>query len=56
MYTLLSQSRCKDTTFFPKLYQLPMENILMQENRKLLQFSLLRKTAYVTLWKSGDEG
>ena len=56
MYTLLSQSRCKDTTFFLKLYQLPMENILMQEKRKLLQFSLLRKTPCDTLWKIADAG
>ena len=56
MYTLLSQSRCKDTTFFLKLYQLPMENIWIQENRKLLQFSLLRKTPCDTLWKIGDGG
>ena len=56
MYTLLSQSRCKDTTFFLKLYQLPMENILMQEKRKRLQFRLLHKTTRITLWKSDDGG
>ena len=56
MYTLLSQSRCKDTTFFLKLYQLPMENIWIQENRKLLQFRLLHKTPHNTLWKIGDGG
>ena len=28
----------------------------MQENRKLLQFSLLHKTTRITLWKSDDGG
>ena len=32
---------CKVTTFFPKLYQLPMEKMKRKENRKRLQINEL---------------
>ena len=47
---------CKVTTFFPKLYQLPMEKMKRKENRKRLQINELLKTARHTLWKVSNEG
>ena len=47
---------CKVTTFFNRLYQLPMENIQTKENRKPLQISWLRKTTYFALWKIISQG
>ena len=42
---------CKDTTFFNRLYLLPMENIQTRKIQKMLQISVLRKTTYLSLWK-----
>ena len=52
MLLFLFLTGCKVTTFFRKLYQLPMENLRAEEKHKLLQTSLLNKRVCNSLWKT----
>ena len=47
--------RCKVTTFFRILYQLPMENEEMAHNHKRLQIRKLQKETRCASWKITDK-